>query len=669
MRVGNTRRRQHRSRSASIFPRGATHHAPENSAESRFGFVADCEGDRGEAVLRAPELIGREPHPPTDQIVERRLTDCLAEPHGEGGARHAGDVREFGKPPASGGFGMKGTDGFRQALVGKRAQPAGAWVFLRGQPKPKNLEQHDLRKVFGHERAAGRTVFQFRRKLLKREAQHRGLVRSVAHMDDSRQRAEQHIGMVARKRKATTHQKEIASTVARRNTVHRRVINGRGLDRWQCKVSRKDERTSARQQEAISGFDPLGRGLALYRHPAGAAHYRIELDAFVWRETDRPVTARIETGTDRTSWLQQRENFRQRVQRDKSERSRMNIGSYRMDHAASTDHCARDNISPMSRRSIMIDQQKPLRSGFGPATTAAEVLTGIDLSGKVAVITGGHSGLGLETTKALAGAGAQIIVGSRHPAAAETATKNVIRVTVDELNLADLDSVRSFAERILAAGLHIDMLINNAGIMACAETRVSPGWESQFATNHLGHFALTNRLWPALQGGARVIMVSSAGHHNSPIRWDDIQFTRGYDKWLAYGQSKTANALFAVHLDRLGRDHGIRAFSLHPGKIFTPLQRHLTQAEMTAEGWLDVNGAPADPTFKTPSQGAATQVWAATSAQIDGLGGLYCEDCDIAVRAETASEPFVGVKAYAADADEAERLWGLSAELTQIGSH
>ena len=204
------------------------------------------------------------------------------------------------------------------------------------------------------------------------------------------------------------------------------------------------------------------------------------------------------------------------------------------------------------------------------------------------------------------------------------------------------------------------MLINNAGVMACPEKRIGPGWESQFAINHIGHFALTTWMWSALEGGARVVSVSSAGHHNSPIRWNDIHFERGYDKWLAYGQSKTANALFAVHLDRSGREAGIRAFSLHPGKIFTPLQRHLSQAEMVEAGWLDVDGAPADPTFKTPEQGAATAVWAATSPMLAELGGLYCEDCDVALRAETTDEPFVGVRSYATDPDEAERLWKYS---------
>lgn len=316
----------------------------------------------------------------------------------------------------------------------------------------------------------------------------------------------------------------------------------------------------------------------------------------------------------------------------------------------------------------MTDHQKPLGTGFGGRTTAADVLANIHLTGRRAVITGGHSGLGLETTKALSAAGATVIVGARNPETARASTRDLPEVTVEALDLSDLASVHGFARYLLASTQHIDMLINNAGIMACPETRVGPGWEAHFATNHLGHFALTNLVWPLLEGGARVVSVSSAGHHASPMRWDDVHLGRGYDKWMAYGQSKTANALFAVHLDRIGQEHGIRAFSLHPGKIFTPLQRHLTQEEMTAAGWLDAQGNPADPSFKTPAQGAATQVWAATSPQLDGLGGLYCEDCDIAVRAEEAGEPFVGVKAYATDKVEAVRLWRLSQELTRIGS-
>jgi NAD(P)-dependent dehydrogenase (short-subunit alcohol dehydrogenase family) len=202
--------------------------------------------------------------------------------------------------------------------------------------------------------------------------------------------------------------------------------------------------------------------------------------------------------------------------------------------------------------------------------------------------------------------------------------------------------------------------------MACPETRVGPGWEAQFAVNHLGHFALVNRLWPVLQmGGARVVSVSSGGHHDAGIRWDDIQFTNGYDKWLAYGQSKTANALFALHLDALGRDAGVRAFSVHPGKILTDLVRHLTISEMAGNGWVDEHGNLIDPTFKTPEQGAATQVWAATSPQLVGMGGVYCEDCEVAGPAPATGE-MVGVRAWAADPEQAARLWALSAELTGV---
>lgn len=310
--------------------------------------------------------------------------------------------------------------------------------------------------------------------------------------------------------------------------------------------------------------------------------------------------------------------------------------------------------------------QTPVHSGFDASTTAADVLAGRNLSGLTALVTGGHSGLGLETTKALAGAGAHVIVAVRDVAAARAKLNGLVDVDVERLDLADLASVRDCAQRMLARGRHIDMLIGSAGIMACPEARVGPGWEAQFATNHLGHYALVNLLWPALKGGARVVIVSSAGHHQSGIRWDDVHFTRGYDKWLAYGQSKTANALFAVHLDRLAQQANVRAFSLHPGKIFTPLQRHLAQDEMIAAGWLDADGKPADPSFKTAQQGAATQVWAATAPQLQGMGGLYCEDCDIAALDDRASPSFVGVRPHARDPEQAERLWRLSAELTGI---
>jgi NAD(P)-dependent dehydrogenase (short-subunit alcohol dehydrogenase family) len=223
-----------------------------------------------------------------------------------------------------------------------------------------------------------------------------------------------------------------------------------------------------------------------------------------------------------------------------------------------------------------------------------------------------------------------------------------------------------FADRFLASGRGIDLFIGSAGIMACPETRVGPGWEAQFATNHLGHFALVNRLWPAIAPGARVVAVSSRGHHRSSIRWDDLQFEHGYDKWVAYGQAKTANVLFAVHLDTLAQDQGVRAFALHPGGILTNLVRHLTQQDLIDIGAVDEAGNPMGH-MKTPEQGAATQVWAATSPRLDGMGGVYCEDCDIAEPASPDSTRS-GIRDYAIDPEQAARLWTLSAELTGVNA-
>src|SRR5215831_7553022 len=314
----------------------------------------------------------------------------------------------------------------------------------------------------------------------------------------------------------------------------------------------------------------------------------------------------------------------------------------------------------------MTTAQHKIGSGFGAQSTADDVLRGIDLSGKLALVTGGYSGIGLETTRALVRAGAQVVVPARRPSTARAALGN----GVEALDLADLASVHGFAERFLASRRAIDIVINSAGVMACPETRVGPGWEAQFATNHLGHYVLVNRLWPAIsRGGARVVAVSSAGHRRSAIRWDDVMFDNGYDKWQAYGQAKTANVLFAVQLDALSRDAGVRAFALHPGGIITPLQRHLPRQEMVAAGWIDEQGNTLNPAgFKTPEQGAATQVWAATSPQLDGLGGVYCEDCDIAELAPDDQQFTGGVRSYAVDPEQAARLWALSAELTGVNA-
>jgi NAD(P)-dependent dehydrogenase (short-subunit alcohol dehydrogenase family) len=240
-------------------------------------------------------------------------------------------------------------------------------------------------------------------------------------------------------------------------------------------------------------------------------------------------------------------------------------------------------------------------------------------------------------------------------------------VTIRPLDLADLTGVAQCADGLLADGDAFDAVILAAGVAAVSEARVGPGWELHLAVNHLGHYALVNRIRPLLPPGARIVAVSSSGHHLSPIRWADPHFATGYDKWLAYAQSKTANALFALHLDRLGRDAGIQAFSLHPGEILTPLVRHLTRAEMVRLGWINEHGDLVDPHFKTPQQGAATQLWAATSPQLAGLGGLYLEDCDVA-RPAPADGTQRGVREHAADPDQARQLWHLSAELTGVDS-
>ncbi|MFE2629824.1 SDR family NAD(P)-dependent oxidoreductase, partial [Streptomyces sp. NPDC059374] len=219
----------------------------------------------------------------------------------------------------------------------------------------------------------------------------------------------------------------------------------------------------------------------------------------------------------------------------------------------------------------MSTAQHKIGSGFGATSTADEVLAGIDLTGKLAIVTGGYSGIGLETTRALTRAGAHVVVPARRRSTADEALAGMGGVEVDELDLADQDSVRGFAERFLAGGRTVDIVIDSAGVMACPETRVGPGWEAQFATNHLGHFALVNRLWPAIEpGGARVVSVSSRAHHYSGIRWDDVQLRQGYDKWQAYGQAKTANALFAGPPAPRAGAPGVRGGSGAPPGDHTP---------------------------------------------------------------------------------------------------
>jgi NAD(P)-dependent dehydrogenase (short-subunit alcohol dehydrogenase family) len=313
----------------------------------------------------------------------------------------------------------------------------------------------------------------------------------------------------------------------------------------------------------------------------------------------------------------------------------------------------------------MTTPQQPIGSGFGATSTAYDVLAGVDLTGRLALVTGGYSGIGIEATRALVRAGAHVVVPARRPDRARQELAGLEGVEFGTLDLGDLDSVARFAEWFLGTGRSLDLVIDSAGIMACPETRVGPGWEAQLATNHLGHFALVNRLWPAIEpGGARVVSVSSSGHHKSGMRWEDPDFATGYDKWIAYGQAKTANSLFAVQLDALGRDAGVRAFAVHPGGILTPLQRHLSREEQMEKGWIDEHGTPLVE-FKTPQQGAATQTWAATSPALDGLGGVYLEDCDIA-RPYVDGGPRTGVRDWAVDPDEAARLWAFSAERTGV---
>lgn len=318
--------------------------------------------------------------------------------------------------------------------------------------------------------------------------------------------------------------------------------------------------------------------------------------------------------------------------------------------------------------------QIPTNSGFHAKSTADEVMAGIDMTGKTVIVTGGYSGIGLETVRSLATAGASVTVPVRSPDKAKETLADVEGdVQTAPMDLANLSSIRQFTDAFVESHTNLDLLINNAGIMACPMARVGPGWESQFGVNHMGHFALTMGLMPLLRAtpDARVVALSSTAHKLTDILWDDVQYeTSDYDKWQAYGQAKTANALFANGLSRRLRDSGGLAFSVHPGGIFTPLQRHLPKEEMIAMGWLDETGEPSELAkegFKSPAQGASTTVWAATSPALASTPGVYCEDCDIAPLTDPDSPyaRYMGVDPHACSDDSADRLWDISDDLLQ----
>lgn len=321
---------------------------------------------------------------------------------------------------------------------------------------------------------------------------------------------------------------------------------------------------------------------------------------------------------------------------------------------------------------MALSDQTPIQSGFHAKSTASDVLDGIDLTGKIAIVTGGYSGIGLETVRALAAKGASVIVPVR---SVQKAQENLAGLDADiktaPMDLADINSIKTFAASVTDGFEQLDLLINNAGVMANPETRVGPGWESQFGICHIGHFALTKELLPLLKNtpGARTVALSSTAHKISDIHWDDIQFEETkYEKWQAYGQAKTANALFANALSRRLKESGGLAFSVHPGGIFTPLQRHLPQEEMIALGWLDEYGEPSELAkagFKSPEQGASTTIWAATASKLEGMPGVYCEDADIAAVTDRNSPMarYMGVDAHACDDAAAERLWEISEKL------
>lgn len=319
-----------------------------------------------------------------------------------------------------------------------------------------------------------------------------------------------------------------------------------------------------------------------------------------------------------------------------------------------------------------------ITSPFGYRTTARDVVKGVDLSGVNAIVTGASSGIGIETAAALAEAGARVTLAVRNTSAGETVASAINakaakgRAQVEALDLSSLASVAAFAGRVRATDAPLHLLINNAGVMACPLERTADGFEMQFGTNHLGHFALTVGVLPALVKGAqdrkrpsRVVSLSSIGHRRSGIHWDDPNYTtRPYDRFEAYGQAKTANALFAVGVTRKFAGQGVLSNAVMPGGIITGLQKHMPREEMMALGWVDAEGKP-NPRMKNAEEGAATSVWAATGKELEEVGGLYLEDCAQAVP-WTEENPWQGVLPHALNPADADRLWMLSEQITGV---
>lgn len=316
--------------------------------------------------------------------------------------------------------------------------------------------------------------------------------------------------------------------------------------------------------------------------------------------------------------------------------------------------------------------QQPISSGFNAKSTTTDVIKGIDLTGKIAIVTGGNSGIGLETTKILAAAGATVIVPARDVDKAKRNLDGIANVEIETMDLMDYDSIDQFGERFLKSGRPLHLLINNAGIMWVPLRKDNRGIESQLATNYLAQFQLTAKLWPALKqaNGSRVINVSSHGHQFAPFNFEDPNFLhREYETLQAYGQSKTASNLFTLELDNRAKRYNVRAYSLHPGSIAgTELGREASIELFQKMGFCDAEGnllpEVAD-SLKTIPQGAATTVWCATSPLLNNIGGVYCEDAEVAGLASD-TEMSQGIKRYSADETNAKRLWKLSEEMTGI---